>query len=186
MPALRYNFMSSINQELEAAILKRQGEQAVEDQLGTRAALEPLPGPLRDLFSPQPPERVGDILIREFCDCDFEYMAALNHEMHRVMQNGMNGKDEVANFVPRGRPVWEMAWLLSHSIDEIDELFAKGGKEAVVTAARKQFGKYNLGVQVKLYAACMRQITRYWSSVISHADAGVKNNEDANAPANPR
>ena len=71
-----------------------------------------------------------------------------------------------------------MVCLLTTDVDAADEI-ATQGKDAVVKAARKAFGRKQLGELFKVQSACIEQFARYFSTVIGLVEP---DKEDKPAP----
>jgi hypothetical protein len=129
-----------------------------------------MPGPLKDVFSVQPDIVVGPYRVRPFYDGDFENLSALGHPLHKLMVDGMSGKEPPKEMDPmvRGPALWEMAWMLTREIEDTDTLLAKDGKAGVAKAAKREFGKLQFGAVMAISKAVAEQMRIYWSSVLGY------------------
>jgi hypothetical protein len=166
---------------IESKIAETVARQDMEDKVGMMAATTPLPGPLADAFAPQPDIVIGPFKVRPFYDADFEFLSWLEHPLHRFMLKG-EGED----FVPRGPMAWELCWLMTRPIEEVEKIFAAGGRKAVSEAARGVMGRLQIAALTALCDAAIRQMTVYWSPVLKYGAATEKKEgEVAQEPQNP-
>ena len=169
-------------------IQKRLNAHLEADAVGARAATEPFPGPLRDAFSPQPDIRVGPYTVRAMCDADYEYFSWLKHPLAqldlksviRQEQGDTDAKFEavLGGILPTGPGIWQMAWIMTRSIEVCDEQFTKHGADSVRQAARLEFGKLQSSALTALYVACVKQFSTYWSTVLEYGAASEPAGED--------
>ena len=164
--------LESNGAEKIAAIVERR-------EISARAAATPLPGALADAFTFQPDIKVGKYIVRAFCEADFEYLQALEHPMHEILIATFSGKESSADYFSSGQKAWELCYLLTHSIDELDNLF-KAGKQAVKDAAEKEFKRLPFGSVSTIHAAAVKQIMDASKTAIGYGasddDDGSKKN----------
>ena len=123
----------------------------------------PMPGALRDAFSPQQDIVVGKYVVRPFYDLDFEILQQIDHPLAKMAMGGSKFGDKIQDL--RGQSAWAVCWLLTHSVDEVDELSANGS-EAVLKASRKEFSRLQLGGLLEISKAVLEQFGRYFSTVV--------------------
>lgn len=139
-------------------------EQAKQDrEIAAQANATPLPGALRDAFSPQQDIVVGKYKVRPFYDLDFEILQMVDHPLARMALGGDKYGEKIQDL--RGQSAWVACWLLTHDVDEVDTI-AQNGKEAVQKAARKEFGRLQLGGLLEISKAVLEQFGRYFSTVV--------------------
>ena len=140
-------------------------EQAKAERESTVAAnAVPLPGALADAFSPQQDIVVGKYKVRPFYDIDFEILQMCDHPLAKMALGGERYGEKIQDL--RGQSAWLACWLLTHDVDEVDTL-AQAGKEAVQKAARKEFGRLQLGGLLEISKAVLEQFGRYFSTVVA-------------------
>ena len=136
-----------MNGDMNIPGLQEKIEQAQQEkQVVAQANATPLPGALRDAFSPcqDITVSVGDkeYKVRPFYDLDFEVMQMCEHPLAKMAMGGEQYGDSLKDL--RGHHAWVACWLLTHDLDEVDEVSAKG-KEAVLKASRREFSRKQLG-----------------------------------------
>lgn len=159
---------------IENDIAKTVARQKIEDQAAELALATPRPGPLRDVFSSQPDIKVGKYTIRPFYDLDFEWLQELEHPFASF---AVGNTKELEDFVPRGPKGWQLFWLMTNKIEDIEAVFASGGVKEVNKLARGEFGSYQLGALFKLYEAVVKQLTTYASSVVGYGPAETESDD---------
>ena len=146
-------------------------EQAKQERDAAAAAnAVPLPGPLGEAFSPCQDIKVNSYTVRPFYDIDFEILQMVDHPLARMALGGERYGETIKDL--RGKSAWIICWLLTHGVDEVDDI-SQGGRDAVEKAARKEFGKKQLGELLQISSAVIEQFGRYFSTVVglSAADA---------------
>jgi hypothetical protein len=166
--------------DIEQEIAEGVKRQAVEDEAAKRALSTPFPGALRDAFAIQPDIKVGKYNVRPFYDIDFEFLSALEHPLHKLMVNGINGVKVEDNFFPRGPMAWELAFIFTRSIDDVEAAFKKG-IPSVKEEAKKEFSRYQIAALTQLSEAVIRQMSLCWEPVIAYG-APAKEGEEAKQP----
>ena len=146
-------------------------EQADEDQIGIRAAATPLPGATREAFAIVPPIKIGEFSVRRFVDGDIENLQTTGNAFGELVQAVMSGSKEEKQFVPRGKDAWELCWMMTRDIDEVDEVLAKDGVKGITAAARKIFRKHQMGDLAVIVQAVITQFGIYSAPVLGY---GVK------------
>lgn len=138
--------------------------QAKADGEATAAAnAVPLPGALRDAFSPCQDIPVGKYKVRPFYDLDFEILQMCDHPLAKMALGGERYGEKIQDF--RGKSAWLACWILTHSVDEVDEL-SQQGASAVHAAARKEFSRLQLGGLLEISKAVLEQFGRYFATVV--------------------
>lgn len=140
---------------------------------GKQAMAEPLPGSVRDAFAVSPDIQCGRYTVRPCYDADIEWLSLLGHPLHEMRLRRESSQDgKVENlYEPRGRYAWELFYMLTHPVDEVDELMAKDGLEAFRAAAKKEFSRLQFHGLLKLSEACLAQYARYWDPTLSYGPA---------------
>lgn len=152
-------------------------EQQLADHLSRQKAndlamSEALPGPVRDAFTPVQDIAVGPFKVRPCYDGHIEYLSLLKHPLHEMRVKAMTQGASVANtYEPQGPRAWELCFLFTHTLDEIDELVAKGGLLALQAAAKKEFSRQTLLALVQLSNAVIQQYAAYWQPVLGYKPA---------------
>ena len=155
-------------------------EQAKQDkQIAAIANATPMPGALRDAFSPQQDIEVGRYKVRPFYDIDFEVMQQVGHPLAKMAMGGDRYGEKVEDL--RGANAWIACWLLTHDVDEVDETAQKGA-EAVRKAARKEFSRLQLGGLLEISKAVLEQFSRYFSTVVGLEAAQSEDEQEAKPP----
>jgi len=157
----------------------RIAEIAERREVTARAAATPLPGALADAFSFQPDIKAGKYTVRPFCEADFEYLQALEHPMHEILIATFSGKETNADYFSSGQKAWELCYLLTHSIDELDNLF-KAGKQGFKDTAANEFRRLPFGSVSIIHAAAVKQVMDASKAAVGYAasedDDGSKKN----------
>ena len=135
-----------------------------------RAIATPLPGSLADAFSIAPEITVGKYKIRAFCEIDFEFLQALQHPLYEMLIATFSGKENKSDYFPRGQVAWELCYIFTHSIDEVEELF-KTGTGYVKEAAKKEFGKVTFAGVLVLHKAVLKQVMMALTTAIAYGSA---------------
>jgi len=165
--------------ETAAAQLGVPADKLKEHQLrltaNAMASAEALPGPVRTAFDPCQNIQVGPYSVRPCYDADIEYLSLLSHPLNEMrLQAQASGDGNVPNlYQPQGQPAWQLCYLLTTDIDEIDALFEKGGIEAFKKAAKKKMSRLQLSALVKLSEACIEQYGRFWLPVQEYGPAQI-------------
>ena len=166
-----------MKESIETKIAETVKRQRAEEQVGKFAASLALPGPLVDVFAPQPAIQVGKYSVRQFFDADFEYLQFLKHPFAAF---AVGQTAALQSFIPRGPEAWQLFWIMTNPVETVDAEFANHGEAGVKAAAKREFGSYQLGALFALYQAIVKQLTIYASSVVGYgpADTGEEG-EDA-------
>lgn len=151
---------------------------AAEKQIISSANAVPLPGALAEAFSPNQDIEAEGYKVRPFYDMDFEILQMVQHPMAMDSQKFFASLKDAKITDLRGKEAWVVCWLLTTNVDEADAV-ASNGKETVLAAAKKAFGRKQLGELFKVQSACIEQFARYFSTVIGLTEA---EREDKPAP----
>lgn len=166
--------MGTLEEQLEAKV----AQAAEEKKLAVQANAVPYPGPTAAAFSPCQDIEVEGLTVRPFYDMDFEVLQMCGHPMAMDSQLFFANLKDAKITDLRGQDAWVVCWLLTTDVDSADELACQG-KDAVIKAARKAFGRKQLGELFKVQSACIEQFARYFSTVIGLVEP---DKEDAPAP----
>ena len=157
-----------MNGDTEIRGLQEKIQQAQQEkQVIAQANSTPFPGALGQAFSP-----CQDIIVkgngfshkvRPFYELDFEVMQMCDHPLAKMALGGEQYGEKLQDL--RGHHAWVACWLLTHDVDEVDEVSAKG-RESVLKAARREFGRKQLGEVLEVSKAVLEQFTRYFNTVI--------------------
>jgi len=148
---------------MQEAILAKTQAVAEEREIIAQANATPLPGALRDAFAAQQDIKVGKYSVRPFYDMDFEILQMLDHPLAKMALGGEKYGERIQDL--RGINSWTVCFMLTHDVDEVDELSQKGA-EAFQRAARKEFGRLQLGGLLEINKAILEQFGRYFSTVV--------------------
>lgn len=85
--------------EVPQEVLRIVAKQQAEDAAAHEALASPLPGPLRDAFSPDQSIRAGQWTVGPFRDCHYEWLSVLEHPLERIRT-----REFVAQAT--GKPTW--------------------------------------------------------------------------------
>jgi hypothetical protein len=155
--------MTGDNHNLPKGLLEKIEQAKQEKEVIAQANSVPLPGALRDAFSPQQDIVVGKYSVRAFYDLDFEILQQIDHPLAKMAMGGDRFGEKFEDL--RGQSAWSVCWLLTHSIDEVDDI-ASNGPEAVLKASRKEFSRLQLGGLLEISKAVLEQFSRYFSTVV--------------------
>ena len=153
-----------MNGELPAGLVEKINQTKENNEAVALANAVPLPGALADAFSPQQDIVVGKYKVRPFYDIDFEILQLCEHPLAKMALGGEKYGEKIQDL--RGQAAWVACWILTHDVDEVDTL-AQSGKEAVQKAARKEFGRLQLGGLLEISKAVLEQFGRYFSTVVT-------------------
>lgn len=149
-----------------------------EKQFIAEANAVPFPGALADAFSPQQDIKVGKYVVRPFYDLDFEVLQMVGHPLAKMALGGDQYGEKLQDL--RGQNAWVACWLLTHDVDEVDEVSAKG-PEYVLKASRREFGRLQLGGLLELSKAVLEQFGRYFSTVVGLVAADAEDSASKKA-----
>lgn len=161
------------------------------------AMAEPVPGAVRDALLGTSPLKVGGYAVRACYDGDIEYLSLLEHPLNELRlrtaaisaedaaQREKEFQDIWKGFVEshqyRGPMAWQLCYLLTRSLDDVDAVFANGGLDGIRSAAKKEFSRVTPTALMQLTPACVTQYLRSWNTVLTHgaaeeSDDGPKKN----------
>ena len=166
--------MNGENHNLPPEVFVKLEEARQESVIVNQANATPLPGALRDAFSPQQDIVVGKYVVRPFYDLDFEILQQIDHPLAKMAMGGEKFGEKIQDL--RGQSAWSICWLLTHDVDEVDDMASKGA-EAVIKASRKEFSRLQLGGILEITKAVLDQFSRYFSTVV-----GLVPSESDDAP----
>jgi hypothetical protein len=181
-------------------IASRQAEQAREDDAGRIAAATPLPGATFDAFAQLPDMKVGPYAVRQFCDADFEALQILGSPLQKMMATAYQAGDvdekvlakeesEILKQVSRGQHAWDIAFIMTTTVEEVDAILRKDGAEGLKRQAAIKFGKLRLVALVKVIEAAIEQMSRSWDTRLAYEPAkngGSENGEVASSDSPPQ
>ena len=170
-------------------------QQDAEDAAAVQALGNPLPGPTRAAMAVNQSIPVGEWKVRPLCDGDFEVLVEADHPLRKVMEaqfdmayhgKKMDGEVSLEQYTPRGPSMWLLAWIMTRPPLVVRKTLQAGGVKALQAAAADEFFGVPAPALVGIYLAVAKQISVYWSPVISYGP-NDGNGEDAaaDAPANP-
>lgn len=171
-------------EQLQQAIVERVRQENAADDAGKRALAEPLPGPLRDAWALPDSIKVGPYEVRPFYDIDFEFLSLIQHPLYKEMLASQSGKEAAEEFFPRGPAAWELCWIMTRSVDDVEAAIKLGGRVALAAAAKKEFSMKQLSALMQLVTAATRQMSVYWSTAQTFG-AAPANGEAANGERPP-
>jgi len=151
---------------IESDIAKTAARQKLESQAAAIAIATPRPGALADVFKSQPDIEVGKYKVRPFYDLDFEFLQELSHPFSTF---AVGDTKEIDEFVPRGPKAWQLFWIMTTPVTDVEALFKSGGIKGVQEASRAEFGQYQLGALFSLYKAVVSQLMIYAKSVVGYS-----------------
>ena len=149
-------------------------------EAAARASATPLPGPLADAFAISPDISVGKYKVRAFLEGDFELLQALEHPLYEMLIAMFSGKENKADYFPRGLVAWELCYMFTHSFDDIEELLKNSGVGQFKAVAKSEFGRLPTAAILRLHQAVLKQVMQASSTAIafgsSEDDEGSKKN----------
>lgn len=136
-----------------------------KEVLATKAAEKeagalPLPGPAGDAFS-SGPIQVGEFSVRKVVAYDWRILQKLNNP-HILALCG-----RTANVEPDEYSDWQLIWVLTHSLDEIDATLKKGDLDS---RCRNEIASLDLPLLAQLSDAVMEQLRRSISTVVGYGE----------------
>jgi hypothetical protein len=164
-------------------VLERQKEQVIEDQAGLEAAHKPFPGTSKNAFNVFPNKKAGPYDIRPFYDGDFDILESINHPLIAFIAEPEETR--IKKLPPEnGKTAWQIMWLFTRSIEEIEDRFDKGTLQSdFERLPRKEFGKLRREALREIYGAIYEQMSIYWDS--SAAFQAKKEDEEAASSTSP-
>lgn len=154
------------NDIVELGESKRVQEIQEKREVLAEANNTPFPGPMRDAFAIAPEISVGKFKVRPFYEIDFEFLTAIGDPLKMLVEQSATDA-----FEPRGKPVWQICFMFTHDVDEVESLL-KQGIEPFDAAAKKEFcGKFQLAGLMEIIKAVLIQRNNYWSPVIGYGAA---------------
>lgn len=165
-------------ENINAKLEEKLAQVAKEREAIAKANATPLPGALAEAFSPCQNIVVDNYTVRPFYDMDFEILQMCGHPMALDSSEYFKGLGNAKVTDLRGKDSWVVCWLLTNDVDTCDEVSAKG-KEAVIAAARKVWGRKQLGEILKVQSACFEQFARNFSTVVGLVEADKEDGEAA-------
>ena len=180
--------------EVPEAVRKTLERAQLEDEVGKQALAAPLPGPLDKVFAPEQTVKVGRWTVQPFYDAHFEFLVALQHPLADMMQSVFGGGESKESpeldQMPRGPRAWELAWIMTRPIDDVEAVIKKGGMDLVREQAKQEFSRLRLFDLIQLLQVIMAQVGVYWSPTKGYAEKPVAtdgNGEEgvAQSPAPP-
>jgi hypothetical protein len=170
-------------------------QQDAEDAAAVQALGNPLPGPTKEAMAVNQQVEVGRWRVRPMCDGDFEVFVEADHPLRKVMEaqfdmafhgKKMDGEVSLEQYTPRGPSMWLLAWIMTRPPLEVRNTLRSGGVKAIQVAAEEEFFGVPAPVLVQIYLAVARQISVYWSPVISYGPDNIgAEDAAADAPSNP-
>ena len=152
-----------------------------------QATGEPLPGAVRDAFSLTPDIKVGSYTVRACLDFDIELLSMLNHPLNemRLAVIASEGKEVPELFKPSGSMAWELCFIFTTPVDELDELVGKLGLAGLKNAAKARYSRLQPVGLATLSAACIKQYLASWNPALSYGEAEQVNEEGEPVKKNP-
>ena len=161
---------------------KTLADAAERREASARAAATPLPGPLADAFIPHPDIKVGNYTVRAFCEADYEYLQSLEHPIVDMLIAAFSGKESQSDYFASGQKAWELCYLLTRPIDDLDAQF-KNGVQWVKDAAKKEFSKMPFGAPSIIHAAALKQVMDAGKTAIAYGSSEDSEGSKKNAAA---
>jgi len=121
----------TLTPELEAG-----RERILEQDALRRAALDPLPGPLKEAFLPKLPLKLSNgMTVRQPVAWDFVIMEALNSPMHLMRLESAKDPANREAVKMSNQDDFELAYQFTHSIDECEEVLEQGREKFAAAAS---------------------------------------------------
>jgi hypothetical protein len=172
--------------EIPKHVLAKQAEQDIEDQAGREAAHKPFPGSSKAAFDIFPNKQAGPFSIRPFYDGDFDILESINHPLIAWVSEPEESRK--SKYPPtRGKTAWEIMWLLSTPIEEIEERFEKGTlKNDLEKLPRLKFGRLRAEALAEIYGVIYEQLSLYWDSSATFQAKKEDDKEAASSSSPPQ
>jgi hypothetical protein len=169
-------------------------EQSVRVAANNQAMAEPIPGQVREAILGELPIKVGKFTVRPCFDGDIRYLSLLEHPLNelRLATAAMVSQDKdsrekefeaiwkkfvgVHNY--RGPSAWELSWILTHDIDEVNKVFRSGGLEALREKAEGEFCRLSPKDVVEVTQVCISQYLKSWGPMLAY-EAAESSDDDA-------
>lgn len=140
-------------------------DKVMEFMARDRASRDALPGPVEDAFAINPSIKVGPHTVRPVYDIDFLFLKMFEHPLHEYMLS-QDKKD--ADIAIRGERMWELCYLFTRSVDDVEEVL-KHGVDVFRENAKEEFGKkYGLAALLAIASAIFSQFTIYWKPAMAY------------------
>lgn len=155
--------------EIPVNPIEKLAEYQQDSKLTSQANSTPLPGPLRDAFSPVPDIVVGNYKVRPMVDRDFEYLQILDHPLHKAANEEVEekAKQHIADTI-RGHYAWEACLMFTKPFKEVKSIITTKGPKGFKEQAADEFGELNLRDLIEVMKAIFEQQEIFWSCVIGH------------------
>ena len=180
--------MTPLAERLAPVLEQISAENRTEDTAATRAASEPLPGPLKVAFATVTGIQAGKWTVRRMCDWDYETLCEVKHPFANELRSFMvkAGLDEATaeegeKFRPRGPAMWQLAWWFTRPSAEVEKVIRTGN--AWKNDAADEFGQCRLLDYKQILEAIYSQVEVYWSTNLGYEPVG--NGESAKANPDP-
>lgn len=156
-------------------LLEHQAKQTADKQ----AMAEPLPGPVRDAFSINPSVKCGDYTVRACLDYDIELLSNLKHPLNemRLAVIASEGREVPELFKPSGSMAWELCFIFTTPIDELEGIIDKVGIEGLKLAAKKKFSRFQPTGLTLLSSVCIKQYLASWNPALAYGEAEAESEE---------
>lgn len=164
-------------------LVEHQAKQIADKQ----ASAEPLPGPVRDAFSINPSVKCGDYTVRACLDYDIELLSNLKHPLNemRLAVIASEGREVPELFKPSGSMAWELCFIFTTPIDELEEIVDRVGVEGLKLAAKKRFSRLQPSGLSVLSAACIKQYLASWNPALAYGEAEAEDDESGEPKKKP-
>lgn len=171
--------------ELHQHILDAQAAQDAKDDVTRQAAKRPLPGNARKIFSITPDIKVGPWTVRPFYDGDFDILESLDHPLLRWMSD-KDIESRLKHYKMRGLAAWQLLWLMTTPIGEIEELYDAGTlSEELKVRPLKTFRRIQQPELQELHAAIFDQVSVYWGAASTYGKDAAKEGGDPPSSGQP-
>lgn len=178
--------MSQIPEQLLKDIEAKNADNALEDKAGEEAASKLFPGSSKDAFRVFNDIEIEKFKVRMFYDGDFDVLQSINHPLIAWVETKA-GERESKIPPARGKTAWQIMWLLTTPIEEIEQRLEQGTlKDDFEKLPRKIFGRLRVEALARLYGAIYDQFNIYWDSGASFRNKdSEKENGEAGSTQGP-
>lgn len=142
---------------------------SLENAAAGIAVADPVPGAAGKAF-PLPDVHVGPFNVRAPRAYDWPLLKAINSPINRMIEEISNPLNEKKDLDITDEESWMICWQFTRHCREVDSVYRKGGKEAMIVAAVATIGGELDGTQVgEIVKAVIQQIGDTWSTALKYS-----------------
>lgn len=142
---------------------------SIENAAASVAVADPVPGAAAKAF-PLPDVHVGPFNVRAPRAYDWPLLKAINSPINRMIEDVSNPLNEKKDLDITDEEGWVICWQFTRPCRDVDAIYRKGGKDAMIVAATETIGCELDGTQVsEIIRAVIQQIGDTWSTALKYS-----------------